>query len=154
MAVSAVAFLVANMGNACYHGCMNRSFDTAVEVITARHPEYAAAAYNIVRLALDAVSVRFCSTREKPHLTAEELYLGTCACALDKYGPLARLLLSDWGVREAKDVGRMVYNLIEVGVFGKQESDSLEDFSNLPPLGELLDAPYLFDPLHPSESET
>lgn len=37
-------------------------------------------------------------------------------------------VLEYWGVRASDDVGEMVFNLIGAGVFGKTESDSVEDF--------------------------
>lgn len=37
----------------------------------------------------------------------------------------------------------MVFLLIEEGVFGKQDSDTREDFAELFPLHEALDAPFL-----------
>jgi uncharacterized repeat protein (TIGR04138 family) len=33
-----------------------------------------------------------------------------------------------WGVGASRDVGQMVFNLIGAGVFGKTESDTLDDF--------------------------
>ncbi len=124
---------------------MQYSFEDAVESILVKHPEYKAEAYSFMRQALDAASEQFQKDKESPHLSAEELYLGATAHALEEYGPLARLVLSRWGIRHSKDIGAIVYNLIEVGVFGKQEGDSREQFNNLQNLGELLDAPYIAD---------
>ncbi len=121
---------------------MQYSFEDAVEAIIARHPEYNAEAYAFMRQALDVASEHFGKSRQSPHLSAEELYLGACAHALDEYGPLARLVLARWGIRHSKDVGAIVYNLIEAGIFGKQASDTREQFDHLQPLAELLDAPY------------
>jgi uncharacterized repeat protein (TIGR04138 family) len=38
-------------------------------------------------------------------------------------------VLEYWGVRSSFDVGQMVFNLIGAGVFGKTESDSVDDFN-------------------------
>ncbi len=122
---------------------MQHSFEDAVDAIMEKHLEYSAEAYTFMRQALDAAAEQFHKSKESPHLSAEELYLGAAACALEEYGPLARLVLSRWGIRHSKDIGAIVYNLIEVGVFGKQESDKREQFDHLRPLGELLDAPYV-----------
>ena len=43
---------------------------------------------------------------------------------------------------ESSHVGDLVYNLIEVGVFGKQEGDRREQFDGLTPVATLLNAPY------------
>ncbi len=124
---------------------MQYSFEDAVESILAKHPEYSAEAYTFMRQALDAASEQFHKEKESPHLNAEELYMGATAHALEEYGPLARLVLSRWGIRHSKDIGAVVYNLIEVGVFGKQEGDAREQFDHLQSLAELLDAPYVAD---------
>ncbi len=121
---------------------MQFSFEDAVDAILAKHPEYSAEAYTFMRQALDVASEHFHKSKESPHLSAEELYLGACAHALEEYGPLARLVLDDWGIRESSDIGAIVYHLIEVGVFGKQEGDSREQFNGLQSLEELLNAPF------------
>ncbi len=121
---------------------MQYSFEDAVEAILAKHPEYAAEAYSFMRQALDVASEHFHKSQDSPHLTAEELYLGSCAYALDEYGPLAQLVLARWGISSCKDIGAIVYNLIEVGVFGKQAGDSREQFDHLQPLSDLLNTPY------------
>ncbi len=121
---------------------MQYSFEDAVDAILAKHPEYAAEAYGFIRQALDVASEHFHKSKESPHLSAEELYLGACAHALEEYGPLARLVLAEWGIRESSDIGAIVYNLIEVGVFGKQEGDSREQFNRLQSLESLLNAPF------------
>ncbi len=121
---------------------MQFSFEDAVDAILAKHPEYKAEAYSFVRQALDVASEHFHKSKEAPHLTAEELYLGACAHALEEYGPLAKLVLEDWGIHSSSDIGAIVYHLIEVGVFGKQEGDSREQFNRLQSLEELLNAPF------------
>lgn len=122
---------------------MPRSFEDAVDEILKRHPEYAPDAYGFMRSALDSASRRFGKTADNPHLSAEELYLGFCAAALEEYGPLAKAVLSHWNICGSGDVGAIVYNLIEVGVFGRQESDTRAQFDNLRDLTEILDEPYL-----------
>ncbi len=122
---------------------MQFSFEDAVESILARHPEYRAEAYSFLRQALDAASEQFRKSKSSPHLSAEELYLGAVSHALEEYGPLARLVLARWGIVHSRDIGAVVYNLIEAGVFGKQEGDTQEQFDDLPLLSALLDAPFI-----------
>jgi uncharacterized repeat protein (TIGR04138 family) len=42
---------------------------------------------------------------------------------------MALTTLDMWGIRQGEDVGNIVYNLIDVGYFGKNEGDTIEDFS-------------------------
>ena len=44
--------------------------------------------------------------------------------------------------KSASDFGNIVYNLIEVGIFGKQKGDTREQFDELPNLSSVLNAPY------------
>lgn len=117
-------------------------FESAVEGILRKHPEYTTEAYTFIREALDASVERFCKQGAPRHLSAAELYSGACAYALEEYGPLAALVLEHWGIRGPKDVGAVVYNLIEAGVFGRSKDDTQEQFDSLPPLQDLLDTPF------------
>ena len=121
---------------------MAYSFEDAVEQILQKNEDYPADAYFFIRAALDATVEKCRKPAENPHLSAEELYFGFCAYALEEYGPLALAVMEQWNIATSSDVGTLVYNLIEVGVFGKQDGDRQEQFDNLTPVSLLLDAPY------------
>lgn len=121
---------------------MAQSFEDAVEQIMQRTEDYPADAYFFIRAALDATVEKCRKPAENPHLSAEELYFGFCSYALEEYGPLAMAVMEQWGISESTHVGDLVYNLIEVGVFGKQERDKREQFDGLTPVAMLLNAPY------------
>lgn len=122
---------------------MPQSFEDAVDTIMNTHTEYAPDAYFFMRTALDSATRRFNKTAANPHLSAEELYLGFCAALLEEYGPLAKAVTEHWGVFSSADVGAIVYNLIEVGVFGRQESDTRAQFDHLRSLEDALNEPYV-----------
>ncbi len=124
---------------------MANSFEDAVDTIMLRHPEYAPDAYDFMRQALDFTIEHQPAERKGTHLDAMELYLGACSYALEQYGTMAREVLSFWGVNCSSDVGNVVYNLIEVGVFGKQDGDSREQFDCLPDMEHLLMEPFLVE---------
>lgn len=118
------------------------NFEHALEEIMRRDSSYAPDAYAFMRQSMDYALEQFHKTAESPHLSAEELYLGFCAYALQEYGPMAAAVMEHWGISRSADVGNIVYNLIRVGVFGRQESDTREQFDSLQPMEELLDSPY------------
>lgn len=118
------------------------NFEDALDEIMRRDNSYAPDAYSFMRQAMDYALEQFHKTAESPDLSAEELYLGFCAYALQEYGPMAAAVMEHWGICGSADVGNIVYNLIHVGVFGRQESDTREQFDNLQPMEELLDTPY------------
>jgi uncharacterized repeat protein (TIGR04138 family) len=72
------------------------------------------------------------------HLTAPELVEGVLDLATTRFGLLAELVLREWGVRTSEDVGRITFALIELGVFSKQPTDTLEDFCSGPEFGRAL----------------
>lgn len=118
------------------------NFEDALEEILRRDDSYAPDAYSFMRQALDYAVEEFHKTPENPHLSAEELYLGFCAYALQEYGPMAAAVMEHWGISGSADVGNIVYNLIRVGVFGRQKGDTREQFDNLQPMDKLLNTPY------------
>lgn len=121
---------------------MPKSFEDAVKELTLRYPQFAPDAYDFLRAGLDHASEHYGKKEKATHLTAEQLYAGACSYALSEYGPLAYKVLSFWGIQTNVDFGKVVYNLIEVGVFGKQKGDKQEEFEHLTPLQAVLDAPY------------
>ena len=121
---------------------MARSFEEIIGDIVSRHEDYAPDAYDFLRQALDHSAQRFKQDHKTAHLSAEELYLGVCSLALEEYGPMAKSVLEYWGILSSVDVGEIVFRLIEVGVFGKQEGDTINQFYHLPALSTILDAPY------------
>ena len=48
--------------------------------------------------------------------------------ALQEFGPIARRVLSEWGITECVDFGNIVFNLVNEGLLGKTDEDSIEDF--------------------------
>src|ERR1043166_2913911 len=51
--------------------------------------------------------------------------------ALKEFGPMVLTVFESWGIRCTEDIGNMVFNLIEAGIFGKTEEDSIEDFKDV-----------------------
>ena len=109
---------------------MQRSFNEIVEQIIERDPRYGKEAYIFLKEALEFTikQKKRGKTESGSHVNAEELLDGFRQLALKEFGPMAMTVLEYWGIGASRDVGQMVFNLIGAGVFGKKESDSLEDF--------------------------
>ena len=86
---------------------------------------YTEMAYVFVREGLD-YTVR--KMKKPRHVSGQELLDGMREYALKEYGPVARRVLSEWGVKECVDFGNIVFNLVDAGLLGKTEEDSIEDF--------------------------
>lgn len=126
---------------------MELDFDDSVAVIVRGDPRYDAAAYRFVRDALDATVTEVRKSparagREGHHVTGPELLDGIRAHALERFGPLAHTVLTQWGLRQCRDFGHIVFNLIEAGVFSKTEADRVEDFEGRYDFDEAFLAPF------------
>lgn len=77
------------------------------------------------------------------HVSGQELLLGMRAFALKEFGPLAKRVLNEHGIYECLDFGHVVFNLVEVGLLGKTEEDSIEDFSDGYDFDEAFRLPFL-----------
>ncbi|MBP35380.1 MAG: hypothetical protein CMP31_07060 [Roseibacillus sp.] len=118
--------------------------DTAVENILEREKRFDAGAYFLLKEALDFTLKR---TREESgeerHVSGKELIHGFRDHALQEFGPMAFTLLREWGVNACSDIGDMVFELVEEGMFGKQDSDTREDFADHYDFAEAFLLPYL-----------
>lgn len=119
--------------------------ESAVATIIKSDPRFEPGAYFLVREALDFTVERLAreSQGEKRHVTGRELLTGFRNYAVNEYGPMAWTLLEDWGIKSCRNVGEIVFLFIEHGVFGKQDSDSLDDFSEIYTFEEAFVAPFL-----------
>lgn len=120
-------------------------FVDAVQAIIARDARYDAGAYYFLKDALDFTVKRIMESNngEQRHVTASELLVGFRDLALTEFGPMGGTLMTEWGLNNCSDIGTMVFLLIEEGVFGKQDSDTLDDFAELFPLLKTLESPFL-----------
>ena len=65
------------------------------------------------------------------HITGDELANGLAGIAIERWGRLARVVLNYWGLYTTRDLGEIVYLMIDNGWMTAQESDNIEDFDNV-----------------------
>jgi uncharacterized repeat protein (TIGR04138 family) len=108
-------------------------FEQSVSTAVARDPRYAADAYAFLKDALDFTIRRQKKIRAKEpgHVSGEELCQGVRDHALQQFGPMVPTLFEAWGIRSTRDIGEMVFNLINAGAFSKSDADCVEDFENI-----------------------
>lgn len=104
------------------------SFGEAIHLCLEKDPRYHPSAYELVRDALHVACSKFRDGADDKHVTGQELLEGFREHVIQEFGPMSLTILEEWGVTRGLDVGHIVYNLINVGYFGKNEGDSLEDF--------------------------
>src|SRR5438132_12328757 len=108
-------------------------FAEALDSILASDPRYGRDAYVFLRDALAFTTkqqkkIKGVSVR---HVTGPELLDGVRRYALKEFGPMVMTVFDNWGIHSCEDIGRIVFNLIGAGVFGKTEEDSIEDLKNV-----------------------
>ena len=105
-------------------------FTEALDAIISQDSRYDREAYVFLRDALDFTIKQQKKSKEDPsrHVTPQQLLDGVRQFALKEFGPMVPTVFGYWGVRNCEDIGEVVFNLIRSGVFGKTESDSIEQF--------------------------
>lgn len=68
---------------------------------------------------------------EPRHVTGRQLCEGLRDLAIERWGMLARTVLAHWRIHRTRDFGEMVFLLVEHGLMGKQDSDTIEDFDEV-----------------------
>jgi uncharacterized repeat protein (TIGR04138 family) len=108
------------------------NFEEKVEMILAKDSRYARDAYMFVRESLDYTQKNIGKeNRGKfPHITGQGLLDGIRQFALNQFGPMVVTVLEDWGVRNCRDFGEIVFNMVEIELLAKTENDNRDDFNN------------------------
>ena len=123
----------------------HNQFEHAVSAIVAKESRFQPGAYFLIREVLDFTVDRLTKETgdEQRHVSGRELLIGFRDYILKEYGPMGATLLKDWGVTKCRHVGEIVFLFIEHGVFGKQDSDTLDDFNEIYEFEEAFTNPFL-----------
>jgi len=127
------------------------TMDQAIAKLREGNPRFAPAAYHFIRRSLDHSLRKFkrMDSDSPAHVSGKELLEGFRDLALSEYGPLAKTVLEDWGITRCSEVGEIVFQLVSLGVLGKNENDRIDDFEELWSFAEAFELP--FQP-HPSQT--
>lgn len=113
---------------------MNPKIEEVLEKIQSRDSRFANEAYLFVSEALGE-TVRKLGRQKSPvgkrHVSGRELAEGMADFALDRFGPMTYQVLKTWGLAKTRDIGDIVYTLIDEKVLAKSESDSIDDFNEV-----------------------
>ncbi len=99
--------------------------DAVMDRLRRRYPCYHETAYLFI---LSALQYTIDRVGEARHISGHELAEGCRDLALDRWGLLARSVLDYWGIRSTRDLGEIVFALVDCGVLVKRDEDCLEDF--------------------------
>ncbi|MDB6031642.1 MAG: protein restricted to Verrucomicrobia-Planctomycetes group [Verrucomicrobiales bacterium] len=121
------------------------NFEETLDAIIQRNPRYHREAYIFLREALDYTQkmVAKGGKDELHHVTGQELLAGIRAYALHQFGPMAMMVLQDWGVNACEDFGELVFNMVEASLLAKTENDTRADFKGGYDFFEAFRRPFL-----------
>jgi len=108
------------------------NFDEALEAILANDPRFSREVYLFVREALDFTQKLVVKDNrgQVRHVSGQELLDGIRQYALQQFGPMAATVFEEWGVKNCRDFGEIVFNMVEASLLAKTEKDSRTDFQN------------------------
>ena len=110
-----------------------------MERLRKRHPAYSETAYLFILAALHYTIERVGEAR---HITGRELAEGCRDLALERFGLMARSVLEFWGIRTTRDLGEIVFALVDCGVLVKQDGDCVDDFHDVFSFSQVFEAEY------------
>lgn len=110
-----------------------------LSVLQERYPRFHGKAYLFTLSALKSVMESLDPPR---HITGTELAEGCRRLAVEEFGPMARTVLGHWGIHGTRDLGEVVFALVDCGVLVTQEGDSLDDFDGVFDFAEAFEENY------------
>jgi uncharacterized repeat protein (TIGR04138 family) len=120
------------------------NFGESVDEIVQAEGRYDREAYYFVREGLDFTikMLKKDSRGAGRHVSGHELLDGLRRYALEQFGPMARTVLTYWGVNQCEDFGVIVFRMVDKGILGKTEQDTPEDFKGGYDFDEAFVKPY------------
>ncbi len=121
------------------------AFEDVVASLVENDATYDKEAYNFVRDSLSLVLAEARKEHGGPdrQVSGPELVDGFRRLALRRFGPMADTVLETWGFKATRDVGTIVFQLIDAGVFGRTPEDKPEDFDDLFEFHDAFVVPFL-----------
>ncbi len=118
------------------------NFNEVVTQICGQDLRYSADAYHFVQEGLNHTLKSLKRGGAHRHVSGQELLHGLRDFALKEYGPMSKAVLNEWGIKATDDFGQIVFNLVNSGVLGKNETDSPNDFKNVFTFDEAFVKPF------------
>ncbi len=79
------------------------------------------------------------------HISGEELLDGLREIATRQFGPMAKQVLNHWGIYTTRDIGNIVFGLLDAGLLENSEKDSIEDFDDVFDFKQVFEEDYYGD---------
>ncbi|MQA90903.1 MAG: hypothetical protein GEU90_11785 [Gemmatimonas sp.] len=113
--------------------------ENVIDRLRKRYPSYHETAYLFILSALHFTIERLGEPR---HIAGPELAEGCRDLALQRWGLMARTVLEYWGITGTRDLGEIVFALVDLGVLVKQDADSIDSFDAVYDFQEAFETAY------------
>ena len=113
---------------------MDEQFLKDIEELAEADGRYAKAAYLFIYDALQYTVEKLGKEnlpKQQRHVSGRELVQALSDYGMDQFGPLTASVFEHWGVRETRDFGEIVFNLVGANLMSKTEDDCIEDFTDV-----------------------
>ena len=117
--------------------------DSVMDRLRQRYPAYHETAYLFI---LSGLHYTIEHLAEPRHISGRELAEGCRDLALERYGLMARTVLGFWGIRSTRDLGEIVFALVECGVLVRQDDDTIDEFEDVYDFQEVFERRYPWAP--------
>jgi len=117
--------------------------DSVMDRLRQRYPAYHETAYLFILSGLQFTIERLGEPR---HISGRELAEGCRDLALERWGLMARSVLEFWGIRSTRDLGEIVFALVDCGVLVKRDDDCITDFDDVFRFSDAFDRHYPWAP--------
>jgi uncharacterized repeat protein (TIGR04138 family) len=119
-----------------------------IEEIASEDGRYSAEALKFVYEGLGATirKIKEADDEDQPrHITGAEFSRGLARLAIERWGRLSRMVLNQWGVRTTRDLGEIVYLMINQKWMTAQETDTIEDFDDVYNFEDVFEKQFKFE---------
>ena len=110
---------------------MDDQFLKDIEDLAESDGHYAKAAYLFIYDALQFTVEKMGKEslpKQQRHVSGRDLVRAISEYGMDQFGPLTASVFEHWGVRETRDFGEMVFNLVGANMMSKTDDDRIDDF--------------------------
>jgi len=120
-----------------------------IKEIIKKDARYSLQAYQFIFEALDYTTNMLGKNQHKTtdvdrHVTGKQLMEGIKQYAIKQFGFMTLTVFEQWGINQDIDFGNIVFNLVESGLMGKTDKDSLDDFKNNYDMKKVFDEEFKF----------
>ena len=106
----------------------NNELVEKVEIVAEGDGRYRKEAFFFIFEALQYTVTHIEREDESRHVSGQELLQGIGEFALKQFGPMTKTVFDHWRVAETRDFGEIVFALVNAGLMGKTDEDSIDDF--------------------------